>query len=131
MTLLIDIGNTRIKWAILSDRDDGGLGTQHADAYAGWGRVQLRARVLSPAGRTRRVLVSNVGGPQPAELLRTTVQETWGIEPEFIVSTASAGGVRNAYRQPEKLGVDRWLALIGRTRAHRRMHRRRGHGDDH
>jgi type III pantothenate kinase len=110
MTLLIDVGNTRIKWSILSAH---GLGPQHADAYSGWGRVQLRARVLAPAGRAERVLIANVGGTQVAELLRATIRETWGLEPQFVQTAALAGGVRNAYSQPAKLGVDRWLALIG------------------
>jgi len=110
MTLLVDVGNTRIKWSVLSEH---GLGPQHADAYSGWGSVQLRARVLAPAGRAERVLIANVGGTAMGELLRSAIHETWGFEPEFVHTTAAAGGVRNAYPQAEKLGVDRWLALIG------------------
>jgi type III pantothenate kinase len=40
-------------------------------------------------------------------------RQTWQIEAEFVISTPIAGGVRNAYPQPAKLGVDRWLAMIG------------------
>lgn len=110
MELLIDTGNTRIKWAVLSDH---GLGTQHADTYAGWGAVQIRARVLVPAGQIERVLVANVGGERPAALIREAVLETWGIVPEFVQATGQAGGIRNAYTEPQKLGVDRWAAMIG------------------
>jgi type III pantothenate kinase len=48
-----------------------------------------------------------------AEVVRTAVAQEWQIEPQFVVSTTAAGGVRNAYPQPAKLGVDRWLAMIG------------------
>jgi type III pantothenate kinase len=36
----------------------------------------------------------------------------WNFAPEFIKTTASAGGVRNAYPIPEQHGVDRWLGII-------------------
>jgi type III pantothenate kinase len=39
--------------------------------------------------------------------------QTWQVEPEFVTSSAAAGEVRNAYPQPQQLGVDRWLAIIG------------------
>lgn len=48
-----------------------------------------------------------------ADVVRAATSRTWKIEPEFVTSTAAAGGVRNAYTQPEQLGVDRWLAVIG------------------
>ncbi len=110
MILLIDTGNTRIKWAVLGDH---GLGTQHADTYAGWGAVQLRARVLVPAGQIDRVLVSNVGGEKIATLVRETISETWGLQPEFLQASAEACGVRNGYTNPQQLGTDRWAAMIG------------------
>lgn len=108
--LLIDAGNTRIKWAILGER---GLSVQQADAYAGWGPVQMRARVLMPAGEIDRVVVANVGGERIGKLIRETVQETSGLTPEFLSASVQAGGIRNGYTSPEKLGVDRWAAMIG------------------
>jgi type III pantothenate kinase len=48
-----------------------------------------------------------------ADVVRTAVAQTWQMEAEFVTSTPIAGGVRNAYPQPAKLGVDRWLAMIG------------------
>ncbi len=110
MILLIDTGNTRIKWALLGEH---GLGTQHADSYAGWGPIQLRAKVLTPAGRIERIVVANVGGERIATLLREAALETCGFPPEFMQASAAAGGVRNGYTAPEKLGVDRWAAMIG------------------
>ncbi len=110
MILLCDIGNTRFKWAVL---DEHGLGAQRAEPYAGWGVTQVRTQVLLPAGKASRVIVSNVGGDDIAKIFRRTVQDDLGFAPEFVRSTARAAGVRNAYPQPEKLGVDRWVAMIG------------------
>jgi type III pantothenate kinase len=63
--------------------------------------------------RPGRVLVSNVGGTRIGDLVNAAVTDAWGVAPEFFHSTVQAGGVRNAYSEPAKLGVDRWLAMIG------------------
>jgi type III pantothenate kinase len=39
--------------------------------------------------------------------------EIWDVEPRWVVSGASACGVTNGYDHPTRLGVDRWVALIG------------------
>jgi type III pantothenate kinase len=109
MLLLIDIGNTRIKWARL---EQGTLQPQSAAAHGDWTAATFVEALLRP-GRAERVLISNVSGSRLANVARTAVMQTWQIEPEFITATAAAGGVRNAYVQPEKLGTDRWLAMIG------------------
>jgi type III pantothenate kinase len=108
--LLIDVGNTRLKWAVLRD---GVLGPQHAQGYADWSDNEFGAYVLGHAGRQPRVLVANVGGERVAGLIDRAVFKSWGIKSEFLQSSARAGGIQNAYPEPAKLGVDRWAALIG------------------
>lgn len=108
--LLIDVGNTRLKWAVLRD---GVLGPQHAQGYADWSDNEFGAYVLGHAGRQARVLVANVGGERVATLISNAVSKTWDIKPIFLQSTARAGGIENAYPEPAKLGVDRWAAMIG------------------
>jgi type III pantothenate kinase len=106
--LLIDIGNTRIKWATL---DENGIGTQSAIAYTTLTREQLINQVLQIA-RPDRVLVGNVGGARMTALLEDALAHRWGMSATFAESTAEACGVRNAYPEPRKLGVDRWLGVI-------------------
>src|ERR1700754_217486 len=103
MTLLIDIGNTRIKWAAFEGSE---LGEQAALAHEQLGQQELLDAWRSLA-RPDRILVSNVAGPGVADMVRVVAGQLWSLQPEFVESTASAGGVRNAYPQPEKLGVDR------------------------
>jgi type III pantothenate kinase len=110
MALLIDIGNTRIKWARF---EQGKLQPQAAEPHVDWSAQTFLETVLHPGLRDDRVLVSNVSGPRMADIVRSAVAQTWQVEPEFVTSSATAGGVRNAYRQPQQLGVDRWLAIIG------------------
>ncbi len=110
MILLIDIGNTRLKWAELRD---GVLSPQNASAHSDGSRTSLIEQMQTSVARPERVLISNVGGADIGAACVSAVRARWSIEPELIVSTSHAAGVTNAYREPEKLGVDRWLAMIG------------------
>lgn len=109
MTLLLDIGNTRIKWAVLQGST---LGEQRAQAHAGWDKTRFRQSTLDSAGMIRRVVVANVGGERIAQIAQDAVQETCGFAPEFVRTAPAAAGVRNAYVDHRKLGVDRWMSLI-------------------
>ena len=110
MLLLIDIGNTRIKWARF---EQGKLQPQAAAPHADWSAATFVETVLHSGSRCDRVLVSNVSGPRMADIVRSAVAQAWQVEPEFVTSSATAAGLRNAYPQPQQLGVDRWLAIIG------------------
>jgi type III pantothenate kinase len=110
MTLLVDIGNTRIKWARLAGTT---LSEQSAAPHAGWTADTFVESILDSGPRAGRVLIGNVGGARMAAVAREALSKAWSIEPEFIASTKAAGGVRSSYPEPAKLGVDRWLAMIG------------------
>lgn len=110
MTLLIDIGNTRIKWATLNGSV---LGAQSAASHAAWGHDEITNAVLTQSTPPRRVIAANVGGSRIGELLREAVRNVWNVEVQFVHSTPQVGDVRNAYPEPANLGVDRWMAMIG------------------
>jgi type III pantothenate kinase len=109
MILLIDIGNTRLKWAQFHS---GELGAQSAAVHRTWTRDDFISNVLK-AGPPSRVLISNVGGETIAALANESIRSIYGVQPEFVLPTAHAGGVRSGYANPAQLGVDRWVALIG------------------
>ena len=103
--LLIDAGNSRIKWATV----EGGLWLQqnvlenvHAPA------LSMAFSELPPPDR---ILISNVAGEKMAQLLSAACA-TWRCPIEFIVAKVMQCGVRNSYEHPEQLGSDRWAALI-------------------
>ena len=114
MTLLIDIGNTRIKWAVLAS---GELTHQHATAHNAW-TAQDCAAAVGALPQPRRIFVSNVGGERIGALVREGAIALWGVEPTFVQSSAEAAGVRNAYPDVWRLGVDRWVAMIGAYAMH-------------
>jgi len=112
MQLLIDLGNTRLKWAAVTPE-----GTrQGAFAHAGPEQdardvAAVLDREWSALPRVQQICVASVA---PAELDREIdafVRRRFGIGAEFVHSPAFALGVRNAYAEPERLGVDRFLGL--------------------
>lgn len=110
MLLLVDIGNTRIKWARMTPA---GIGEQSAAVHATWTRDDFIQQVLSSGPRAERVFIGNVGGQRMGDLARAAITHAWGIEPRFVHSPAAQAGLRNAYPEPAKLGVDRWLGMLG------------------
>jgi type III pantothenate kinase len=102
--LLVDMGNTRLKWAILQENrlvTDQQI-TRH-ELVETW-KLPTPPECLA---------IACVSGAPLLELVLAVAVELWPtIEIIRVKSQANAFGVRNAYQQPEKLGVDRWLALV-------------------
>lgn len=115
MLLLIDAGNTRIKWA-LTESDPG------ASAESGhWidsgavrhGEIEQLTGVWQ-SRKIERVLLSNVAGQSVRENLEQILARTsTAASIEHFQSLPEAGGVRNGYRDPGQLGCDRFAAAIG------------------
>jgi type III pantothenate kinase len=108
MILLVDIGNSRLKYACLAG---GQLGAQHAVEYLAWTAEDWQ-RQLFDGNAVERVLAGTVAGAASETALRRAAAAADVTMVEFVHSTAMAAGVRNGYRDPAQLGVDRWLALI-------------------
>jgi type III pantothenate kinase len=112
--LLVDIGNTRVKWARLVD---GEMGKLHAAANAGWGAREYARRVIGRGwvlGRgADRIVVSSVAGDEVNRSLAAAAQEAGAPVPEFVASERSAAGITTEYLDPWRLGVDRFVAAIG------------------
>lgn len=112
MILLLDIGNTNLRWAL---SDGGSPGEVRVVRHGGAAPLDLLAeweRLDAPG----RVLASNLGGASLASTIARVTRACWGREVEFVRTRATFGALRIAYAEPERLGVDRWLALIA---AHR------------
>lgn len=115
MLLLVDAGNTRIKWA-LAETDAGtkdGLGCWTDSGAVG--RNEIEQLIDAWQGRgISTALLSNVAGQVIKEQLeRILADASSGASIEFFQSLPQAGGVRNGYRNPGQLGCDRFAAAIG------------------
>ena len=105
--LLVDIGNTRVKAALVQG---GGAhllppgATRGGEPFGAWG--------AAISTRPERLLVANVAGAEIAMHLVRYARDRWQLDAEFAVPCRSRAGMTTQYAQPEKLGVDRWLAAL-------------------
>jgi type III pantothenate kinase len=111
--LLIDAGNTRLKWTAVSG---GRIGRVHA---AAWGaRSPDAAARRAVHGRYARIVVCSVAGAAVERALRRAARSSGNPAPLFIRSARRAAGVRNGYAQTWRLGADRWVAMLGARARH-------------
>ena len=117
MKLLVDIGNTRIKWTCI---ESGGLTESQSFNRSKTGIKASLNNQWKTLKDISSIYVSNVSGDKIAQQLTEWTEKQWQLSPVFIHSEQKKFGVTNSYSQPELLGVDRWLALIA-ARQHARQ----------
>jgi type III pantothenate kinase len=109
MTLLIvDVGNTRIKWARLEGER---LARGRAAVHSKWG-VADYARLFASARRPERVVAASVAGARVNSALASAARRC-GAAVHFLSTPRRAGGVTVGYVEPWRLGVDRFAAAVG------------------
>jgi type III pantothenate kinase len=106
--LLVDIGNTRVKWAVLRGLR---VGRTHAVAHRG-SAAALRTVVRLAPRDVERVVAVCVAGTLLERALSAATRQRFGVRAEFIRSERQAAGVRNGYRDTWRLGADRWVTVI-------------------
>lgn len=115
MILVIDAGNSRVKWGW----HDGGKWTSVATVSL----IEFAASSdhINPFSATHsdpaRIIISNVAGDGARELL-VNWTSIFDAEPLWLRAESERCGVRNSYERPESLGPDRWAALIAARAIH-------------
>ena len=110
MRLLLDMGNTRLKWA-LQDRSP----TWLARGALEWPEAGIDAALIEAwAGlpRPMAVFAASVVDSEREAAVAALVAQRYGSAPIWLRTPASACGVRNAYAEPHRLGVDRFLSMV-------------------
>jgi len=114
--LALDIGNTRLKWALYASAEPNATLLNHGAEFlenidkladGGWSQIGAPSRVL--------------GCIVAADAVRRRVEEqmeAWEVNPQWVVSSEAEAGLTNGYDHPTRLGADRWVAMIG---AYQRM----------
>ncbi|MDH5301683.1 MAG: type III pantothenate kinase [Gammaproteobacteria bacterium] len=111
-TLLIDLGNTRLKSAWLRD---GRLQDMQAVVHHGQPLTYgLESLLQHPP---ERVLINSMLGDAIRRSIQQRLDEL-GIPGFWASSQVQHGGLRNGYQLPERLGSDRWLAMIAAWQSH-------------
>jgi type III pantothenate kinase len=110
--LAIDVGNTRLKWAQYGSPQPGAALLAHGAVFLETidSLADTDWKGLTPPGS---MLGSIVAGEGVKRRVEEQMGELWDIAPRWVVSSAHAAGVTNGYDHPNRLGTDRWVALIG------------------
>jgi type III pantothenate kinase len=106
--LLVDLGNSRMKWAWL---EGGALRDPDAAAHDGGAEAPLAA-LRGSARRVDEILVASVAAPALTAAVADGLAAALQAPARRIETSPVACGVRNGYRTPGQLGVDRWLGIV-------------------
>ncbi len=109
--LAIDVGNTRLKWALYqTPHRKAPLLAQGAEFLENIDKLAEGAwATLPPPDRMLGCIVAG-------DALKRRVaeqMEIWDVEPFWVVARSTEAGVTNGYDVPSRLGADRWVAMIG------------------
>ena len=112
MRLLIDAGNTRIKWALAES--DSVIGQWYSSGHATHTDTEKLKHAWSDQ-TIRRAVISNVAGEEIASQLRKILDDfdVPNNAIHFFQAQQECAGVRNKYAQPTQLGSDRFASLVG------------------
>ena len=110
--LALDIGNTRLKWALYDTALPGaallGQGAEFLEnidklADGAW------AALVQP----QRMLGCAVAGDAIKRRVEAQMEELWDVSPQWVFASAAEAGLTNGYDHPTRLGADRWVAMVG------------------
>lgn len=104
MRLLLDLGNSALKWAT---SDNHGLGQRHAQALRS-GPPSAWRELPEPTA----IGLSSVASASDTQRVIQWCQQHWQCPLQRFQAQTAAVGVCNAYPRPQDLGSDRWMALI-------------------
>ena len=107
-TWLIDLGNSRLKWVRLDHLSAGGV---RMLAHGGTFDVPMLANALAEVRGGDSIWLASVAGHEATEAVAAAVTQC-GARLERARTRPALAGVRIAYAEPSRLGVDRFLALL-------------------
>ena len=109
--LAIDIGNTRLKWALYAAPHPGAALLDQGAVF-----VETIDELAEKDWKALRTPTSMLGCVVAGDAVRRRVEEQmelWDIEPHWVVPSPHEAGLTNGYEHPSRLGADRWVALAG------------------
>lgn len=110
-SLTIDVGNTRTKWAIFNP-------TGKVLEQGFFVNAELSQAQAPKAWQDcQRAFVASVAHPQ-VEASVSDLLKTFAISAEWLKSPTHSCGLENGYQIPEKLGIDRWAAMVAGWKHH-------------
>ncbi len=109
--LAIDIGNTRLKWAMYAAPHPGAALLAHGAVF-----VETIGELADKEWKHLAPPSSMLGCVVAGDAVRRGVEEQlelWDIPTRWVVPSLHEAGLTNGYEHPTRLGADRWVALAG------------------
>lgn len=110
--LLIDVGNTRLKWGLHGGAEPGAEPALLAHGAMLLREIEALAEEVAAHGRAEAMLGCAVAGASVAARVESQLGQL-GLRPQWIHALVQQCGVRNGYTSPGTLGADRWAAILG------------------
>ena len=111
--LLVDVGNSSVKWRLINSCSSSNLTDMLRQEYLGSISSDLFINVWDTLDKPTKVIVSCVAEKRVWHAVQQACDHLWTIQPEKILSRKEGFGIVNAYEKPSDLGSDRWSAMIG------------------
>jgi len=109
--LAIDVGNTRLKWALYeSPHTQAPLLAHGAEFLENIDKLADGPWATLPV--PQRMLGCIVAGDHLKRRVEEQM-EIWDAAPQWVVASSFEAGLTNGYDFPARLGADRWVAMIG------------------
>ena len=110
--LLVDIGNSAVKWCTLSADDQ--LSPMGHDYYPTKNITPAFFNALwADLDKPEKIVVSCVAKNNVWQALQKGCGNLWSLDAKRMSSPKKACGLTNAYEDVESLGSDRWFAMLG------------------
>ncbi|BDI07983.1 type III pantothenate kinase [Sphaerotilus microaerophilus] len=109
--LVVDIGNTRLKWGLYDRCEAGATLQSHGAVY-----LEQIESLAEQAWADLPAPTAMLGCAVAGQAVRRRAEEqldVWDLRPRWVVSEERSCGVVNGYEHPSRLGSDRWAAIIG------------------
>ena len=110
MNLLVDLGNTRIKWAWAR----GGVLLRVGSAAHGRDDLgPVLEGVWGGQAPPVAVWAASVAGAALSDAFQDWCQRRWAVSPQLVTTATGSADLQHVYPHPQRLGVDRWVAMHG------------------
>jgi type III pantothenate kinase len=110
--LAIDVGNTRLKWAVYQAPVPGAALLAHGAEFLE-NIDKLADGPWAALERPSHVLGCAVAGDAVKKRVEAQMEELWDVPAQWVYASANEAGLANGYDHPGRLGADRWVAMIG------------------
>lgn len=109
MILTVDVGNSRIKWALWQS---GVIVARDAISHQQGKGVDIFDKLFAAMEKPSCIYVACVAGEKLSQALGEWCKRHWQLDAEFLKTEKQFKNIVNAYEDPQQHGVDRWAAVV-------------------